>query len=224
MKLVADHLWFIMKWISSMASLSSLSEWIFIVTWLAWFLRLSATECNPFIKSPIVLEKYAQLQRYIIYRISYRFLLDILLNKAYLWEQDINCTIVDSIREWEKYRSYIIPFKKGENTIYFISDKGPFQIDIFNKEKNFIATKDSRDTAFHINIKSKSYEYCILKVYATKPRMLGVYSIVSANGKRILPYYKKSLYILLIIIIILSLYLILKTFGPKKFSGTIRQK
>ncbi|MBN2403915.1 MAG: hypothetical protein JXN64_16180 [Spirochaetes bacterium] len=165
-----------------------------------------------------------EISRFIIYRLCYKFLSDKLTGKASFWDQKINCNITDSIREWENFRSYIIPIDEGNNTIYFLSEKGPFKINIYDQDKKLILSRESRDTEYDMNIKSGSYQYLILKVFPGNPKMLGAYSIVSANGIKIIPYYKKALYILLFIAVIVSLYWINKTFGLKKFSGKIRQK
>jgi hypothetical protein len=165
-----------------------------------------------------------EIARYIIYRLAYKYLADKLTSKAFFWDQAINCTIVDSVREWENYRSYIIPIDEGNNSIYFLSEKGPFQISIFDKEKKLIISRDSRTTEFNMDIKSDSFQYLIVKIYPANPKMLGAYSIVSASGIKLIPYYKKALYTMLFIGIILILYWVNKTFGLKKFSGRIKQK
>jgi hypothetical protein len=165
-----------------------------------------------------------EIARYIIYRLAYQYLADKLINKAIFWDQSINCSITDSVREWENYRYYIIPVDEGNNTIYFISEKGPFHIRVFDKDKKFIISRDSRDTEFNMNIKSDSFQYLIVKIYPANPRMLGAYSIVSASGLKLIPYYKKALYAMLFIGIMLSLHWVNKTFGLKKFSGRIKQK
>jgi hypothetical protein len=165
-----------------------------------------------------------EIERYIVYRLAYRFLADKLIKKAFFWDQTINCTIIDSVREWENYRSYIIPAEKGNNTVYFLSEKGPFQISVFDKDKKLIISRDSRTPEFSMNIKSDSFQYLILKVYPANPKMLGAYSIVSASGMRLIPYYKKALYIVLFIAVIIALYWLNKNFGLKKFSGRFRQK
>ncbi len=165
-----------------------------------------------------------EISRYIIYRLAYRFLAEKLIGKASFWNQRINCTIIDSIREWENYRSYIIPAEKGNNTIYFLSEKGPFQINVFDKDNRLIISRDSRGTEFSLNIKSESFQYLILKIFPAGPKMLGAYSVVSASGIRLIPYYKNASYTLLIIAALASLYWLNKTFGFKKFSGRFRQK
>lgn len=165
-----------------------------------------------------------ELSRYIVFRLAYKYLLDDLLEKMSHWEQDINCTIIDSIREWESFRSYLFPLKKGNNTIYFSAEKGPFQIDIFDKDKKIIVSKDSRDSKIELNIKSNSGQNILIKIFPANPKMLGVYSIISADGVRIIPYQKTILYFIIFIAIGLSLYWFNKTFGLKKFSGRIKQK
>ena len=166
----------------------------------------------------------SDIERFIIYRLVYKYLSDKLADKALFWDQQINCTIADSIRQWENYRSYIIPVDKGTNTIYFASEKGPFTINIFDKDKKLIISKDSRFKETNLVIKTNSYQYLIVKIYPGNPKLLGAYSIVSANGVRFIPYYKKALYTLLVIAIIASLFFINKIFGIKKFSGNFKRK
>ncbi|MFH0977268.1 MAG: hypothetical protein V1874_15925 [Spirochaetota bacterium] len=165
-----------------------------------------------------------EITRYIIYRLTYKFLLDQLIEKTIFWDQDINCSIIDSIREWEYHRSYFVPVNKGNNTIYFVSNKGPFQIDVFDNEKQLIISNDLNSSEFHMNIKSDEYQLLNLKIYPSNPKLHGVYSIVSAEGIRFIPYCRIIMYFLLSIAIIMAVYWINKTIGIKKFSGRIRQK
>ncbi len=162
------------------------------------------------------------LQRYMIYRLAYKYLLNSLVSKILAWEQDAGFTIIDSVREWEVNRSYIVPLKKGNNTIYFISDKGYFQIDIYDMDNNLVLSQDARKTEFFIEVMSDLSQDYTLKVFPENNGIPGVYSIVSANGPRIFPYYKKAIYILIILAVIIALYWLNKTFGPKKFSGRRR--
>lgn len=165
---------------------------------------------------------YDELIRYIIYRIAYNHLLENLLDKISAWEQFASSTVIDSVREWENYRSYIIPVIKGHNTLYFLADKGPFQLDILNKEKELIISMDSRSNEFHIDLQSDSNNYYVIKIYPGKPLSLGTYVIASASGRRIFPYYKRILYFTVFFIILLIIYLLNRIFGPKKFSGRKR--
>jgi hypothetical protein len=162
------------------------------------------------------------ISRFIIYRLAYKYLSKKIADKASAWEQDVNCSIIDSIREWENFRSYAIPVIEGKNTIYFFAEHSFHQIDIYDKENNLITSVDPRKTEFHINIDSESDQYIQVKVYPANPKMLDVYSIVSGGGMRILPYYKRILFVIIFIVIILAIYWINKTIGIKKFSGRIR--
>ncbi len=167
---------------------------------------------------------FEELSRYIVYRVVYRFLLDILVDEAHFWDQEIRNTIIDSIRGWERCRIYPIPITIGMTTIYFTSEKGFFQIDLFDKDNNLITSRDIREKNFSIDINSDIDDYFILRVYPSIPRKHGAYSIVIAQGLRIFPYYKKVLLVLLFGAIVLMIYWIKGIVGPRKFSGKIRRK
>ncbi|MBN2039225.1 MAG: hypothetical protein JW864_04230 [Spirochaetes bacterium] len=162
---------------------------------------------------------YDELIRFIIYRTAFNNLREKLLDEISAWEQQVISTVVDSVREWETYRSYIIPVVEGHNTLYFYADKGPFQLDIMDKDKNLLVSLDSRNNEFHIDLQSNSDNYYIAKVYPGNPDLYGNYAIASASGKKIFPYYKKIIYFTVFFIILFIIYLINRIFGPKKFSG-----
>lgn len=162
--------------------------------------------------------------RYIIYRISYKYLLDNLFNLASKWEQNINCCIIDSIRPWERWRAYILPLSKGSNSVYFKANKGFYQIDILNRNLELIISADEREKDFNLTISSDSDNYYIIKVYQSLPELCGVYSIVSAQGMRIFPFYKKVFWLLFITSFLIFLYWFIKTFISRKFSGRLKQK
>jgi hypothetical protein len=160
-----------------------------------------------------------EISRFIIYRLAYKYLSDKLESKASTWEQTINCTIIDSIREWENFRSYTVPLKEGNNTLYFNAEKGYHQIDLYDSDSNLILSADPGKTFFYININSESDQNITARVYPANPKLLGVYSMVIGSGMRIFPYYKRILFVIFFIVIILALYWINKTIGIKKFSG-----
>jgi protein-S-isoprenylcysteine O-methyltransferase Ste14 len=97
-------------------------------------------------------------------------------------------------------------------------------INIFDKDKQLITSRDSRENEFSINIKSDSFQYMIIKIFPDNPKMLGAFSVISASGIRIIPHYKKALYTLLFIAVIALLYWLNKNFGFKKFHGNFKRK
>lgn len=162
--------------------------------------------------------------RYIIYRLSYRHLLDDLLATASRWEQEINCSIIDSIRPWESSRAYILPLKEGSNSVYFKSNKGFYQIDILNKNLELMLSADMRENNLNLSIDSDEDELYIIKIYQSLPELNGIYSIVSAGGMRILPFYKRGLCLILITLLLFFLYWFKTNFISRKFSGLLKQK
>ncbi len=168
-----------------------------------------------------------EISRYIIYRLTYRYLLDTLEDKAFKWEQKIQNSIVDSIRKWERYRIYAFALPKGENTIYLTSKNGLFQLDLYDKDNHLIISKDNRQRDFSIDIKSYKDDYYILKVYSSLPGNSEAYSIVTAHGIRIFPYYIKISLGLLLLLLPFVLKKKKKIMGPKRIScrySRLRQK
>ncbi|MCU0822101.1 MAG: hypothetical protein MUC95_06470 [Spirochaetes bacterium] len=160
-----------------------------------------------------------ELKRYLIYRVCYKYLLDAVIDESAKWDQQVESTIIDSVREWEVCRLYPVPLVKGNNTIYFTADKGLFQIDLSDDDDNLIISIDKREKDFSFNVDCESDGYYILSVYPAYPRSSGVYSIALSKGIRIIPYYKKILFILLAGLIIFIIFMIRKILGIRRFSG-----
>ena len=156
-----------------------------------------------------------QISRFIIYRVTHSHLLKDLMSRAAIWNHKINASIIDSIKRWERCRSYIIPLKKGMNTIYFLSDMDAFQIDIFDKENNLVASKDWSNNRFILDIEIEFQDFYILKVYPSQNKGRGVYSIISTSGQRIFPYYKATSYALLFLLIAFLLFWIRRNFNKR---------
>ncbi|MDY6969134.1 MAG: hypothetical protein SVR08_10855 [Spirochaetota bacterium] len=164
-----------------------------------------------------------ELLRYIIFRISYKYLLDRIVHKAWKWEQKPDTAIVDSIQKWEKIRSYYLHLATGENTIYITSDMGLFQVDIYDMNENLILSRDSSERDFHINIDVEFDSSYLLRLYPSSPREKGAYAILSAEGLRILPHFNKGLLVFTIVIIILIIIWISRMIGPRKYAGRARK-
>ncbi len=160
-----------------------------------------------------------ELKRYIIYRVSYKYLGDIIADEASKWDQKVRTTIIDSVREWEVCRVYPVPLAAGYNTVYFTSSKGLFQMDLYDKDDNIITSRDVRERDFSIDINCYSEGYYLLKIYPSCPRAGGVYSAAISQGIRFIPHYKKILYLMLAGLIIFIIYMIRKILGIRRFSG-----
>ncbi len=146
-----------------------------------------------------------------------------MLNKISLWEQHLNGTVIDSIREWEYFRSYDIPLTEGNNSIYFETDYGPFQINIFDDNNDLIIEKDIIQPECVIDIRSDSDQIGTVKIFPGNPRSTGEFALASSGGYRVFPYYKKALIIFFSLTIIFLIILIFKNIVMKKFPGKIRR-
>lgn len=162
-----------------------------------------------------------EFKRFLVYRVAFRYLADLAVREAEKWEQEINNSVIDSIRSWEKFRIYPIQLYKGANSIHFISDEGFFQVDLYDREYNLVVSSDLRRKQFSVDVDFEDDDYFILKVYPANPRSCGAYSVVTASGKRIIPYYNKIIYGLIFIFFVLIIYIFKRLLGYRKFSGRI---
>ena len=174
-----------------------------------------------------VLSKDWNYQRFTVTkdaRANLSYILNNLLDRITIWEQGIESSIIDTVRKWESCRIYSILLAKGANTIYFTSEAGLFQVDLFDHNRRLIISKDSCKREFFLDVDAHYDGSYTLSVYPSLPVKLGAYVVISAKGRRIFPYYNKILLLLLSGAVIFIIFWIKSLIIPKKFSGRIRQK
>jgi len=162
--------------------------------------------------------------RFNIYRIAGNHLLNNLSDMALKWEQSTTCKIVDAMHQKDNVRMYKIPLKKGNNTIYFLSEKEPFQLDIVDPGINLIISQDSRERSQSIDIKSMNNSYCYIRVYPSSRKRYSMYAIIGAEGRRIVPHFIKIAILVSIALSAVLVLLFLKFLDGKKYSGISRLK
>jgi hypothetical protein len=130
---------------------------------------------------------YSEFRRFNICRIAGRFLITRAENLAKKWGQDITARIADSITEGETHRIHYLPVRKGNNSIYLVSENYPHQIDVFDARMSLIESRDERKKSSLLDFSSDD-DYCYVKIYPSSSKRFGMYAIVSASGSRLFPY------------------------------------
>jgi hypothetical protein len=153
-----------------------------------------------------------------VYRVSYRHLLDSIESEASRSEQKIKSEIIDSVADGERKRSYLIPVSSGRNTVYFTSLKGLYQIDIYDCKNNLIITTDSDKRDFFLNFKSDTDCTCRINIFAAKGMELAPYAMITAAGIRLFPYYLRIFYGFLAVCGIYVIMILFRLLNPRKFS------
>ncbi|PKL35255.1 MAG: hypothetical protein CVV44_20810 [Spirochaetae bacterium HGW-Spirochaetae-1] len=134
---------------------------------------------------------FSDFRRFNIYRIAGGHLLKKLEDQAGKWEQYISGRIVDALLQGETSRMYRLPLSPGNNTIYFISEKEPCQIDILDSGLSIIESRDSFDTDQSFDIKGGDNTFCFIRVFPSTTARHGMFGIISAEGSRIIPHFLK---------------------------------
>jgi hypothetical protein len=166
---------------------------------------------------------FSPFRRFNIYRIAGAHLLKSLESEAGKYRQRITGRIVDSLHDSEYAGMHRIDLEKGNNTIYFHSERDFFQIDILDRDLSLIESRDlfMRDQV--IPVKSKSKDYCFIKVYPSTTARFGMYSLVSASGVRVFPYFYHILAALMAAIVIGASVIIYRLFLIKGYSGSLKR-
>ena len=164
---------------------------------------------------------YSDFRRFNIFRVMSPHLLKPLESIADRYEQDITGRITDAVLRGETHRAYKINLFKGENTLYFYSEKDYFQIDLYDSSIALIESRDfcKKLTSFTLESKSDNISYVKIFPYSSK-RNIG-YSFVSANGSRIFPYFSKVIIFGSVFLVLIVIFIIWKLFFNKKYSGIL---
>jgi hypothetical protein len=164
---------------------------------------------------------FSPFRRFNIYRIAGAHLLKRLESEAGKYRQRITGRIVDSLHDNEYAGMHRIDLEKGNNTIYFHSERDFFQIDILDKDLSLIESRDLflRDQV--IPVRSKSKDYCFIKLYPSTAARFSMYSLVSASGVRVFPYFYHILAGLIAAIVIGASITLYRLFFIKGYSGSL---
>ena len=162
---------------------------------------------------------YSNFRRFNIYRVAGSSLLKKIDDLSYKWEQETTSIIADAIHRGESHREFYIDLKKGENSVYFLAENHPYQVDIYDRSMSPIQSKDTLSKEYIFDIEMENDERCLIKVYPSTNDRFGIFAIVAAEGGRSIPHIMKIIYIFIGIVIIGGLVTIQRLFFFKRYSG-----
>lgn len=136
---------------------------------------------------------FSSFRRFNIYRIAGAPLLNRLEAAAARWSQRITGRIVDSVHAGEYAGMHRLDLDAGNNTIYFFSARDRFQIDILDRNLSLIESRDLTDREQEFTVRSDTPDVCYIRLYPSSEGRFGMYAVVSAAGRRVLPYFYETL-------------------------------
>jgi hypothetical protein len=131
---------------------------------------------------------FSDFRRFNIYRIAGAHIMERLEDEARRWGQAVTGRIVNAIHDYEYAETHRIDLANGNNTIYFFSEKEFYQIDIVDSHLSLIESRDLLQREQVFTVKSAGNDYCYIRLYPYGNERFGMYGIVSASGRRIIPY------------------------------------
>ncbi len=131
---------------------------------------------------------YSDFRRFNVYRIAGAPVMEKLEDEARKWGQTVTGRIVNAIHDGEFAGAHRLDLARGNNTIYFFSTKEFYQIDILDRHLSLIESRDLLQREQVFTVKSPERDYCYIRLYPYANERFGMYAVISASGRRILPY------------------------------------
>ncbi len=131
---------------------------------------------------------YSDFRRFNIYRVAGAHIMERLEDEARRWGQAVTGRIVNAMHDGEYAETHRLDLAKGNNTIYFFSEKDFYQIDIVDSRLSLIESRDLLQREQIFTVKSAGDDYCYIRLYPYSNDRFGMYGVVSASGRRIIPY------------------------------------
>lgn len=162
---------------------------------------------------------YSDFRRFNIYRVLGGPQIARIEKVIFAWGQKLKGAFSDAFMEDENSRIYRIDLYKGDNTIYFRSSGYPFQIDILDSDYSLIESRDSAELAQSFDLHSRNDGYCYVRIFPSTHHRYSMYSLVSAHGVRIFPYFFKMLYAMMAVLVIAGAIVIIRIIRRRGDSG-----
>jgi hypothetical protein len=159
---------------------------------------------------------YSDFRRFNVYRVIGARLISELESAENKYEQTIMVRMADSFFPNENSRTYSFNLHSGENSIYVLS-QSPVQIDLYDGAMDLIESRDSFDRLQSIDVDLEKNETCYVRVYPSTNERFALYSIVSARGWKVFPYFKKIVFALFMVLLALGALALYNMYGRKPY-------
>ncbi len=165
---------------------------------------------------------YSAFRRFNIYRIAGAHLIETYEDRAFRWGQSVTGRLVNAVQGGEYAAYHRIDIEKGSNTIYFYSESEPFQIDIVDRGYSLIESRDILAREQMFTVKAERSDHCYIRLYPSTSGRYGLYTVVSASGRRIFPYLYHVLIALGIAAVAAAAFFIFRFFPVSGYRGRWR--
>ncbi len=161
------------------------------------------------------------IMRFLVMRVAFRRILGSLEAEAGRWDQTPGVSIVDMLLPGETFRRYVVPLRRGRNTIFFGSEGAFFQVDVYSGDE-LIASRQTWERTFSLDVRSAGEGPYGVRVYPAGNGRNIPFALSVKHGMRLIPYFRRVILIFLFISVLTALVLINRFMNPRKYSGRAR--
>ncbi|MCU0844368.1 MAG: hypothetical protein MUC76_05515 [Spirochaetes bacterium] len=161
------------------------------------------------------------IMRFLVIRVAFGSLLTSLEAGAGRWDQTSGVRMVDMLLPGETSRRYTVPLKKGRNTIFFGSESGFFQADVYSGDA-LIASRQTWEREFALDVRATVEGTYGLRIFPAGNGRSIPYAISVKHGMRLVPYFRRVVLAFLFFLVIAALVFINRFMNPRKYSGRAR--
>jgi hypothetical protein len=165
---------------------------------------------------------FSDFRRFNIYRVAGAQMMEDLEDIASKWGQHVTGRIANAIHGGESAAMHRIDLDGGANFVYFHSGREYYQVDIVDRDFSLIESRDILDRDQTFIVDSSGKDYCYIKLYPSATDRFGIYSVVSASGRRTIPYRYHLLAVLGVLAAAGVAYLVYRNFISTGYSGRWR--
>ncbi len=166
---------------------------------------------------------FSAFRRFNIYRIAGGDLIKSLEEEASKWGRRVTGRIVDAVHSSEYAGMYRVDLMEGPNTIYFLSERDFFQVDILDEDGHLIESRDIFEREQRFTVNSRDGGHCLIRLYPSTTDRFGMYAILSASGRGYIPYFNYILFIAGGMLLAAGLFFgVYRFFFSKGYSGRWR--
>jgi hypothetical protein len=159
------------------------------------------------------------LMRYLILRTIYKREVDELSQTVSRWGQSLRTIVVDKVLAGEIAHTFAVKRKEGTNTVYFKATEGLWQIDIFDNAGQLLYSNENTGSDFTCSFESENNEPGFVKIISLDKEKGKVFTVASASGFRLFPYWLHTC-IFLLGVGLIAAYLVF--FRQNRWKGRMR--
>lgn len=158
-----------------------------------------------------------EIMRYLTVNILFESYENKLRRLVNAWEQTVVDSAVGKNVKTDISNVFHLKCRDGFVSVYGIFEKGVYCVEIFDEDEKLIFSKNRIVDKFVWSFKNEDSASLTVKIYPQGGVTDSIYSVATASGRRILPYFRKTVisFFSLLVFTVIAVYLRLKKYAGR---------